>query len=119
MSGEVRAVLQRVGNVVLVPVQGPVTSDLLQGLRHELLTHLEHAGAGGVVLDLSGVEVLDADDFVRLRRVVDSATVMGASVVLVGIQAGVAAGLVMLDADLSWVKAARTVERALRVLEKS
>jgi len=119
MSREGRAVLQRVGNAVLVPVQGPVTTDLLVGLRRELLGHLERAGASGVVFDLSGVEVMDADDFHALRRVVESATLMGASVVLVGIQPGVAAGLVVLDADLGWARTALTVDGALKELERS
>jgi len=117
MRGEGRAVLQRVGNAVLVPVQGPVTHDLLAGLRRDLLGHLAQAGASGVVFDLSGVEVMDADDFAQLRRVVDAATLMGATVVLVGIQPGVAAGLVVLDADIDWPRTALTVDSALKELQ--
>jgi rsbT antagonist protein RsbS len=116
MNGEGRVVLQRVGKALLVPVQGPVTSDGLNDLRRELLAHLEREGARRVVFDLSGIEVMDADDFARLRQVVQSATLMGANVMLAGVQPGVAAGLVMLDADTSWMRGALTVERALKAL---
>ena len=117
MNDQTRVVLQRVGSVILVPVQGPVTRDLFRALRHALLADLERAGARGVVFDLCGVEVMDADDLGCLRDVVNAATLMGARVLLAGVQAGVAAGLVMLDADTSWAKSARTVERALSALE--
>lgn len=119
MNGDGRVVLQRIGNAVLVPVHGPITDDLLQALRRELLAHLQRAGARGVVFDMSGVEVMDADDFERLRRVAVSASLMGATVLLACVQAGVAAGLVMLDADISWARSVRTVERAMEALKNA
>ena len=109
-------VLQQVGKVVLVPIHGPVTTELFDQLRSELLAHLKRAGARGVVLDLSGVEVMDADDFANLRRVVETASLMGASVVVAEMQPGVAGAIVLLDADTSWIRTARTVERAMRAV---
>jgi hypothetical protein len=43
---------------------------------------------------------------------------MGATVVLAGVQPGVAAGLVVLDADIGWAKTARTVDLALEELAR-
>jgi len=117
MNGDGRVVLQRLGNAVLIPVQGPITDGLLQGLRRELLAHLQRAGTRGVVFDMTGVEVMDADDFEHLRQVAVSASLMGATVLLAGVQPGVAAGLVLLDADLSWARTTRTVERAMEALK--
>jgi rsbT antagonist protein RsbS len=117
MNGDGRVVLQRVGNAVLIPVHGPITDDLLQALRRVLLAHLEQGGTRGVVFDMSGVEVMDADDFARLRQVAVSATLMGATVLLAEVQSGVAAGLVLLDADISWARTTRTVELAMEALK--
>ncbi len=114
--GDARVVLQPVGGLILVPLQGPVHEDLLTDLRESILGYLQRQGARGVVLDMAGVEVLDEHDFEGLRRVVESATLMGAPVVLAGIRPGVAAGLTMLDVDESWVRAARTVEQAMALL---
>ncbi|HEY6077614.1 MAG TPA: STAS domain-containing protein [Polyangiaceae bacterium] len=117
MNGDGQVVLQRVGNTILIPVHGPITDEMLQALRRGLLALLQRAGARGVVFDMSGVEVMDADDFARLRQVAISASLMGATVMLAEMQPGVAAGLVLLDADISWARSARTVERAMEALK--
>jgi len=110
---EGRVVLEPVGELVLVPVQGPVDEELLARLGDGILAYLKREGARGVVLDMEGVEVLDEYDFECLRRVVACAALMGAPVVLASIRPGVAAGLTMLDVDSRWVTAVRTVEQAM------
>jgi anti-anti-sigma regulatory factor len=115
-EGEVRIVLQPVGGLLLCPLQGEFHQDLLEKLGNTLLGYLQVHGARGVVLDMAGIEVIDHHDFDGLRRVVESATLMGAPVVLAGIRPGVAAGLTMLGVDDSWVRAARTVEQAMALL---
>ena len=112
-KAEGRIVLEPVGELVLVPVQGPVDTDLLVRLSDRILGYLEREGARGIVLDLEGIEVMDEVDFESLRRVVACAALMGAPVVLASLRPGVAAGLTMLDVDSSWVTAVRTVEQAM------
>lgn len=108
-----RVVLQPVDGVLLVPVQGPVSAELLDLLRDEVLQHLQRHGGRGVVLDLGGVHVLDATDFEALRGVVNAASLMGVPAVLAAMRPGVAAALTWLDVDDSWVTAARSVDDAL------
>jgi len=110
-----RVVLQPVGDLVLVPLQGPVNPSLLDELRQRVLEHLEQVGARGLVFDMAGVAVLDEHDFQGLHDVVCCADLMGAPVVFAGIQPGVAAGLTMLDVDARWIEAVRTVEQAMAV----
>ena len=115
-ESDARVVLQAVGGLIIVPLQGLVGEALLDDLDKTLLAHLHDNGARGVVLDMAGVEVLDEYDFDRLRRIVESATLMGARVVLAGIRPSVAAGITSLDADDSWTRPVRTVEQALALL---
>jgi rsbT antagonist protein RsbS len=115
-AGDVRVVLQPIGDLVLLPLQGQIHPDLLTDLEGALLDYLQQHGARGVILDMVGVEVLDQHDFDGLRRVVEGATLMGAPVVLAGIRPSVAAGLTMLGVDDSWVRAVRTVEQAMALL---
>ena len=115
-EGDARVVLQAVGGHIIVPLQGPVGEPLLDDLEEALLEHLHLKGARGVVLDLAGVDVLDQYDFDRLRRIVASAMLMGAQVVLAGVRPSVAAGITTLDADDRWARATRTVEQALALL---
>jgi len=115
-GSEAGIVLQPVHNLVLVPLRGPVHADLMDDLRSKVLDYLYRQGARGIVIDMAGVEVLDEDDFEALRRVVESAALMGAPVILAGIRAGVAAGLTMLGVDDHWVRATRTVDQAMELL---
>ena len=115
-ASDVRIVLQPVRDLVLVPLRGPVHAELMEELRSKILDYLHARGARGVVIDMAGVEVLDEYDFEILRRVAESAGLMGAPVILAGIRPGVAAGLTMLGVDDHWVTASRTVDQAMERL---
>lgn len=108
--------LQPIGDLVIAPLRGPVTKDLIGALSGTLLDHLHHTGAQGVILDLSGVNLLDDHDLHDLRKVVQSAGLMGARVVMAGMRPGVAIGLTMLDVEDDWIHSARTVDAAMEVL---
>jgi rsbT antagonist protein RsbS len=116
-TSEIRVVVQEVGGKLIVPLQDPVHDRFLDEMRSAVLAHLHHRGAGAVVLDMSGVEVLDVHDFEKIRRISEALTLMGASVLLAGLRPGVAAGLVSLDVDDSWVCAALSVEHALATID--
>jgi anti-anti-sigma regulatory factor len=110
---ESSVVLQPVGKLIIAPLRGPITQDLLAELSSKILEYLHCSEALGVVIDMSGVELLDEHDLQDLRMVVQSAALMGAHVVLAGIRPGVAVGLTMLDVDDGWIHATRTVDIAL------
>lgn len=112
-SGPDRVLLQTIGPVLLVPLQGPVDRALFEELRDRLLDHLARHGPRGIVIDMSGVEVMDRHDFEQLRGVVDCATLMGVPTIFACIRPGIAAGLTMLDIDDRWLTATRTVEKAM------
>lgn len=67
-------------------------------------------------MDLSGVNLLDDHDLYDLRKLVQSAELMGAQVVLAGMRPGVAIGLTMLNVEDDWIQSARTVDAAMEVL---
>lgn len=115
-DADVSVVLQPVGDFLVVPVQGPVNQELLDALTTDLLDYLSNHNPDGVIFDLAGIKVVDLHDFQGLRHLADTAHLMGAASAFAGIQPGVAAGLTMLDADTSWIKAAINVERAMSIL---
>ena len=114
---DVSVVLQPVGSFLVVPVQGPVNQELLEALTTDLLDYLGNHNLAGVIFDMAGIKVLDLHDFQGLRHLVETVHLMGAASAFAGIQPGVAAGLTMLDAETSWIKAAINVEQAMSILQ--
>lgn len=84
---------------VVASIQRDLRGAVLQQFQTDLLECLQDSGASGVIIDLSGVRIMDADDFDGIRRTLDMAALMGARAVLVGLRPGVVSALVQLDVD--------------------
>ena len=59
---------------------------------------------------------MDDTDFLNLRKIVDSAKIMGYPTILCGFNPGVVASLVLLDVDLDGITAAKDIDDAFRIL---
>jgi len=104
--------LQLSQECVVASIQVDLDEDVLQGFRQELLELLQRSGARGIILDLSGVSIIDAEDFRALRDTMDMARLMGAVTVMSGLQAGVVSALIDLEADTRGVEATLTLDDA-------
>jgi len=112
----VRIPIQRTHGCLVASIQVDLDDVLLRQFQHDLLTRIEAARCVGVILELSGVEVMDAHDFESLRRCAEMARIMGARTIMVGLQAGVVAALVDLDANVDGVEATLDLEEAFHLL---
>ena len=118
-SGSViRIPLQVSRDCVVASIQVDLSEEVLDQFRTDLLELIGSSGASGVILDLSGVEVMDFQDFDALRRTAAMADLMGARTVLSGFNAGVVSSLVELEADTEDVVAALDLDEAFRVMEE-
>lgn len=118
-SGSViRIPLQVSRDCVVASIQVDLSEEVLDQFRTDLLELIGSSGASGVILDLSGVEVMDFQDFDALRRTAAMADLMGARTVLSGLNAGVVSSLVELEADTEDVVAALDLDEAFRVMEE-
>ena len=86
--------------------------------RDDLLARIRDSGVRGVILDLSGVEVMDVVEFDSIRRTMDMAELMGATPVLVGLSAAIVSALVDLDADTGAIRAAFDLDQAFELLAR-
>ncbi len=116
LQSDNRVVLQSLHGVVVVPLPDPLGQDFLSELNAQLLQYLHQHSVKGVVLDMSGVALLDGADFQNLHRIWQTSTLMGSRLVLAGLQPGVAATLTMLNVDDSWTTPALSVEHAMEKL---
>lgn len=103
-------------NVVVASTQIDLQDDVLARFREDLLGRIHETGSSGVILDISGLEILDSSEFVALRRIITMTTVMGEQSVLVGLRQGVVSGLVEAGADVDGLRTAIDLDAAYRLL---
>jgi rsbT antagonist protein RsbS len=102
---------------VVAAIQVDLDEDVMRQFRQDLLGRVRDTRAHGVVLDLSGLQVLDRDDFEQLRLTMDMVAVLGAHPVIAGLRPGVVSALVDLGAEVDHVSAAFNLDEAFRLLE--
>lgn len=104
-------------NVVVASIQVDLDDDVLARFRDDLLQRIQESGSRNVILDVSGLETLDADEFAALRQIITMSTIMGAESVLVGLQPGVVSALIETGADIDGIRAAIDLDAAYVLLE--
>jgi anti-anti-sigma regulatory factor len=99
---------------LIATVQVTLTPQVVDQFRRDLLARLRETGARRVIIDCSGVEIVDAEDFARLRKTVATAALLGARTTFAGLRPGVVSALVDLGVDLDGIDAAADIDDALR-----
>ena len=112
-----RIPLQISNDCLVASVQLELTETVLQQFRDDLLERLESSAATGVILDLSGVLVIDLEDFNALRTTIKMVSLMGAIVVVCGLRPGVVSSLIELGAHIDGINAALNLDAAFRLFE--
>ena len=100
--------------VVTLPLVGVIHTQRAVEMTERLLARIVESGARAVIIDLTGVEVVDtatADHLVRLTR---AAGLLGARCFVTGIGPNIARTLVGMGVDLGGVRTMRTLKEALR-----
>ncbi|MBK6920059.1 MAG: STAS domain-containing protein [Deltaproteobacteria bacterium] len=100
--------------VVTLPLVGVIDTQRAVEMTERLLARIVESGARAVIIDLTGVEVVDtatADHLVRLTR---AAGLLGARCFVTGIGPNIARTLVGMGVDLGGVRTMRTLKEALR-----
>ncbi len=111
-----RIPLQLIQDCLVASIQVDLTEGVLKRFRQELLARIASTHVHGVVLDVSGVDVMDSVDFEMLKTTMTMASVMGASPVIVGLKPGIVSALMDMDVDTRGVRAALNLDDALRML---
>ncbi len=114
-----RIPLQLIQGCLVASIQVDLTEQVLGHFRQELLERIASTRVHGVVLDVSGVEVMDCTDFEMLKTTMSMASVMGATPIIVGLKPGIVSALVDMEVDTRDVRAALNLDDALRMLNAS
>src|SRR5262249_16329592 len=91
---------------------------LAQALEEDLTAELVRAGAKGVLIDISALEVVASFIGRMLGRIAGVSRVLDADTVVVGMRPAVAITLVELGLSLKGVKTALNVDRGMALIQR-
>ena len=111
-----RIPLLRLGPVLIVSVQGDLADATAVALRHDVGDAVSSGGISGVVLDVSGVAIVDSYLGRVLTEIAADCALLGASTIVAGIKPAVAITLVEMGLRLDGARTARSLEAAMAML---
>lgn len=98
---------------LVMPLVGALDTDRLADMQQQALGQIERTGARELLIDITGVPVIDTQVAKGLLHVVEAARLMGTKVMLVGIRPEVAQTIVTLGIDLRVIRTFSTLQDAL------
>jgi rsbT antagonist protein RsbS len=112
-----RIPLQLSRNCIVASIQVDLTDEVLRRFRADLLEFLQQTGARAVILDLSGLEILDLEEFDALGQTMSMVALMGAQSIVAGMQPGVVSALIELNANVDDIQAVFNLDDAFSLIE--
>ncbi|HEX3723978.1 MAG TPA: STAS domain-containing protein [Nitrolancea sp.] len=108
-------VIQVWEGILALPIVGSVDTARSQEMNEALLQKIVDTGAEIVILDVTGVPVVDTAVAKHLLETVAASRLLGADVLIVGLSARTAMTLVHLGLDLSGVTTRTTLAKGLQL----
>jgi rsbT antagonist protein RsbS len=114
-----RVPILKLGRILLVSIQIDLQDQTALALQDDLSERIVATGATGVLIDISGLEIVDSFIGRMLSTIASISRVLDAETVVVGMRPAVAITLVELGLSLGGVRTALDVEKGMRVLTGS
>jgi rsbT co-antagonist protein RsbR len=103
-------VLPLLASTLVMPLVGALDSKRLALMQEQALRALEHSSAEQLILDITGVPIVDTQVALGLTQLVQAAQLLGTRVSIVGIRPEVAQALVGLGIGLPNIKTFSTLQ---------
>jgi rsbT co-antagonist protein RsbR len=108
-------VIQVWEGILALPIVGSLDTARTQDMNEALLERIVQTGSEIVILDITGVPVIDTAVAKHLLETVGAARLLGAEVLIVGLTAHTAMTLVHLGLDLAGVTTRTTLAKGLEL----
>ncbi len=102
--------MHTVGGFLVVPVNAELDDHYAVGLQKAVLRKVNETAAKGVLFDVSVLRIVDAYSFTVLTNTAKMVSMLGADIVFVGFQPGVASAAVDLGLDLGNIPTAISMD---------
>ncbi|WP_353945510.1 STAS domain-containing protein [Streptomyces sp. HUAS MG91] len=114
-----RVPVMKIGDVLLVSIQTDLEDQTVLDLQEDLSERIVAAGARGVIIDISAVEIVDSFVGRMLATIASISRILGATTIVCGMRPAVAITLVELGLSLNGVRTALNLEQGLALLRAS
>jgi rsbT antagonist protein RsbS len=114
-----RIPILKLGDCLLVSIQVDMHDRLAMQLQDDLTERIAAIAARGVLIDISGLEMVDSFIGRMLGNIAAMSRVLDAETVVVGMRPAVAITLVELGMSLPGVRTALNVEKGMELLSAS
>ncbi|MHB9848434.1 STAS domain-containing protein [Streptomyces sp. Tue6028] len=109
----------KLGNVLLVTLQGELHDRAAEQLQHDIGEAIEASSVTGVVIDISGVEIVDSFLGRVFAEIAAQAKLLAAQTVVAGMRPAVAITLVELGLTLPGLRTALDAQQAMQMLDRA
>jgi rsbT antagonist protein RsbS len=113
-----RIPILKVGNVLIASIQVALHDASAMQFKDDLLQKIHDSKARSVIIDLTALDVVDSFIGRMIADITAMAGLMGAKVVLTGLQPAVAITLVELGLELQGVLTALNLEKGLAMMQR-
>ncbi len=107
----------RIADTLVLSIPPALSDDLVIRMRDELCLTIAAAPAAGLIVDASGVDIMDSYMTRCIRDLAVAVRLMGVPTVVAGLRPAVVLTLIEMGMDLPGVTTALTVERAMEALQ--
>jgi rsbT antagonist protein RsbS len=114
-GGGERISVLRMGDVLIAAIQQELTDQSALTLQQDL-TEMAAAGARGVVIEISGVDIVDSFLARVLSEIAAATSLLAGRTVVAGMRPSVAITLVEMGLSLRGLRTARSLEDAMAML---
>ncbi len=113
-----RIPILKIGDVLIASIQIALHDASAVQFKDDLLQKIHDTKARGVIIDLTAIDVVDSFIGRMIADIAAMSGLMGARVVLTGLQPAVAITLVELGLELTGVLTALNLEKGLAVMQR-
>lgn len=103
-------------DLLLVPLQGDMTDDMAARLVSEVLDRIHRSGSSGLMIDITGLWLVDSHLCSVLSQLAAAASLMGARTIISGMKPEIAMALETMGIRLENVTTTLDLETALGIL---
>ncbi len=118
ISDTFRIPIIKLHDKLIVSIQMALSDRLVMQLKDDITTRIERVNITGLIIDVSGIDVMDSYISRALRDMGLIARLMGVRTVISGLDPMIAMTLVEMGLDLKGVSAALNLETAIELLDR-